>query len=206
MSNEFQEFLGLLGRLIKFIIVWTINLVCGAVLLCACCAVWRIYGIIQFVFKSNSQSKFFLLYELFKKKKLSFEKKKYREKFWANSMKQLGLSLFDIITLFVGLMSLCIPTRTYHFFKGYYKAFTGSKEEDPELFYIFELRFCMWQNLSRGLLDLITLPWGLLSLIFPTRTLAFFKNLKNKKIKKEFVQKIRKTMPMTITRSCVNFG
>ncbi|ETO05484.1 F-box domain containing protein [Reticulomyxa filosa] len=44
-------------------------------------------------------------------------------------------------------MSLCIPTRIFHFFKCYYNAFTH-EGENSDLFYLYELRFGMWKNID----------------------------------------------------------
>ncbi|ETO03019.1 hypothetical protein RFI_34391 [Reticulomyxa filosa] len=88
---------------------------------------------------------------------------------------QFGLVLFDILTILAALLSLCVPTRIYFFFKYWIEAVSKESNVDKKVSYNFELRGGMWINFGFAILDLLTLPWGILSLATPTRFVAFFR-------------------------------
>ena len=147
MSNELQEFLSLLGRIITFILRWTINLICLCLFAVSLCALWRTIWIIIDVFDEFSWSKF-------------------RRK----AAVHLVLIVVDLMVFPFAVCSLLMPTRTYHAITDCVEEFGGNHSE---YLYVGEARWILFGNAWIGMLDLFCLCFGVLSALIPTRTFAF---------------------------------
>eukprot|EP01083_Nonionella_stella_P015528 43451_1 len=149
MSNELQEFLSLLGRIIVWIIEATINLICIAIFLVSLCAIWRTIWILQDIYDSASWSTF-------------------REK----AIIHLVLNIVDIFVFPFAIVSLLMPTRCCHAITACRKAY-NSRHASDFYNYPYEVRMALFNNTWIGLFDLCCLAFGIGSIVIPTRTFAF---------------------------------
>eukprot|EP01084_Bolivina_argentea_P049047 90259_1 len=156
MSNELQEFLALIGRLIKWIFIWTLNLLAICIFLTSLIAIWRTIWII---------------------KNTLFDDDFTWHDFRIKSVIHFALIFVDIIAFLLGFSSLIFITRIPHFFIIYHQtlneSFSSNSYEGCEYSYTLELRTKLSISFLLGILDIICLTFGLCSIIIPTRTIAF---------------------------------
>ena len=86
------------------------------------------------------------------------------------------LGFLDIFALFLGILSLPFPTRTIFFFKMLSIHWPNYLKDD-----YMELRIRMASNLLWGIIDIIPLICGTLSVVLPTRTIYLYRALKDHK-------------------------
>ena len=133
MANELQEFLKLLGRIIAWIFLWTLNLICFCLFLISCIALWRTYWIISDVLSSSNMSKF-------------------RE----HATVQFFIVIGDILVLPFGIIGLLIPTRTYHVIKDviteFNKTYTQTYYSGDTYQYAQVVRWVLFSNFWLGMI------------------------------------------------------
>eukprot|EP01084_Bolivina_argentea_P071160 129413_1 len=98
MTNELQDFLSLLRRIILFIIRWTANIICFCISIMSLFGIWRTVWILYDIFDDFTWSKF-------------------RRK----SIVHFILVINDITLIPFAIFSLLMPTRSYHVVKNAYK-------------------------------------------------------------------------------------
>eukprot|EP01083_Nonionella_stella_P002456 7096_1 len=153
MANELQEFLKLLGRIITWIFKATLNLICFCLFVVSLFALWRTYWIIKHVSSLSTM-----------------------KQFRSVSATHFGLVILDLLVLPFAVVALLIPTRTYHIIKSIHSELNSSNQANElQAYWDGYIRWTLFINFWIGIFgDMFCLFFGLLSMLIPTRTIAFF--------------------------------